>query len=124
MVEAISPQSLIVLELWERFAAEKITSLKPKTGEKYENLTRLFQKVGVLTIDDSLIVKQSLERVTTLSRTKDALMYLSAACRWGIKHRLVFANPFDGMAAELPKHRDQTDPNPHAFSEEETAQII
>jgi integrase len=51
-------------------------------------------------------------------------MYLSAACRWGIKHRLVSANPFDGMAAELPKHRYQTDPNPNAFSEEETAQII
>ncbi|NJN90394.1 MAG: hypothetical protein HC878_08475 [Leptolyngbyaceae cyanobacterium SL_5_14] len=28
------------------------------------------------------------------------------------------------MAAELPKHRYQTDPNPNAFSEEETAQII
>lgn len=118
------PQSLTVMALWERFAADKQSSLKPKTCEKYDNLTRLFAKVGDLTIDESLIVKQALEQVTTSSRTKDALMYLSAACKWGMKHKLVSANPYDGMAQELPKHRYQTDPKPNAFTEEERDRVI
>ena len=118
VVEALKPQVITVIVLWERFAADKQSSLKPKTREKYDNLTRLFAKLDGLTIDDSLIVKQTLEKVTTLSRTKDALMYLSAACKWGIKHRLVPADPYDGMSQELPAHRYQTDPKPNAFTEE------
>ena len=51
-------------------------------------------------------------------------MYLSAACKWGIKHRLVSANPYDGMSQELPAHRYQTDPKPNAFTEEERDRII
>jgi integrase len=124
VVEALKPQGVKVLDLWKRFAADKKSSLKPKTCEKYDNFTRLFEKVGDLTIDDPLIVKQKLEAVTTISRTKDALMYLSAACNWGMKHRFVTANPFEGMANEMPRHRYQTDPQPNAFTEEERDQVI
>ncbi len=46
-------------------------------------------------------------------------MYLSAACKWGMKHKLVLGNPFEGMAQELPKHRYQANPSPNAFTEEE-----
>ena len=57
-----------------------------------------------LTIDEPLIVKQKLEQqVTTIYRTKDGLMYLAAACRWGKKHKLVAANLFEGVAQELPQ---------------------
>lgn len=49
---------------------------------------------------------------------------MSAASTWGMKHKLVSSNWFDGMAQELPKHRYQTDPTPNAFTEEERDRII
>lgn len=124
VVEAIKIQSMSVLELWDRFAAHKAPGLKPKTLDKYHHLTRLYKKLGPLTINEPLIVKEALEKVTTIYRTKDGLMYLSAACNWGVKHKLISSNPFDGMAQELPKYRYQVDPKPNAFTEEERDQVI
>lgn len=124
LVETIKPQAVTVMYLWERFAADKQSNLKPKTCEKYDNLSRLFKKIGELPIDEPLVVKQKLEQITTPSRTKDGLMYLSAACKWGMKHKIISENPFDGMAQELPKHRYQVNPNPNAFSEEERDRVI
>ncbi len=124
VIEPLKLQSLKVIDLWEQFAADKRPGLKPKTQEKYDNLTRLYQKLGDVTIDEPLIVKQKLEQVTTLYRTKDGLMYLAAACRWGEKHKLVSSNPFIGMAQELPKYRYQVDPKPNAFTEEERDRAI
>ena len=51
-------------------------------------------------------------------------MYISAACKWGVKHNLVPANLFDGMYREMPQHNYMTDPTPNAFSEEERDAII
>jgi integrase len=124
MLEPLSLQSMKVIDLWERYAAGRRSGLKPKTQEKYDNLTRLYQKLGEVTVDEPLIVKYKLEQVTTLYRTKDGLMYLAAACRWGEKHNLVLSNPFEGMAQELPKYRYQVDPKPNAFTEEERDQVI
>lgn len=124
VLEPLSLQSVKVIELWERYAADKRSGLKPKTQEKYDNLTRLYRKLGDLTIDDPLMVKHKLEQVTTIYRTKDGLMYLAAACRWGKKHRLVSSNPFEGMAQALPKYRYQVEPKPNAFTEEERDRVV
>ncbi len=117
-------QSLKVIELWQQFFDSKRPGIKSKTVEKYENLTKLLSKLGDLTTEDALEVRQRLETLTTVSRMKDALMYLSAACKWGMKHKLVMSNPFEGMAQELPKHRYQANPSPNAFTEEERDRII
>jgi integrase len=110
--------------LWDAFFSHKRSSLKAKTIEKYENFSKLYAKLGALSIDDALAVKQKLESVTTTSRTKDALMYLSAACKWGMKHKLVNENPYLGMSQEMPQHRYMTDPQPNAFTEEERDRVI
>jgi integrase len=124
VVEPLKTQSMTALELWNRFAAHKAPSLKLKTLDKYQHFTRLFEKIGPLTIDEPLIVKQALEKVTTMYRTKDGLMYLAAACRWGVKHQLISSNPFEGMAQEMPRYRYQVDPQANAFSEEERERVI
>ncbi len=124
VLESLGLQSIKVIELWEQYAADKRSGIKPKTQEKYDNLTRLYKKLGDVTIDEPLIVKHKLEQITTIYRTKDGLMYLAAACRWGKKHQLILSNPFEGMAQELPKHRYQVDPNPNAFTEEEQELVI
>jgi integrase len=75
-------------------------------------------------LGDALAIKQKLELVTTKSRTKDSLMYLSAACTWGIQHNLVTRDPFTGMSSAMPRHRHMVDPQPNAFTEEERDRII
>ncbi len=119
---AISDLSL--MELWEQYFENKRSSIKPKTIEKYGHLATLFAKLGNMSLDNALAVKQKLESVTTIPRTRDALMYLSSACNWGLKHQLVTANPFVGMAQEMPQHRYITDPNPDSFTEAERDQVI
>jgi integrase len=116
--------SLSLLELWAQYFGDKRSGLKPKTVEKYNQFTRLFEKVGDLPLDDALAIKQKLEQVTTKSRTKDSLMYLSAACTWGIQHSLVTRDPFNGMSSAMPRHRHMVDPQPNAFTEEERDRII
>jgi integrase len=116
--------SLSLLELWTQYFGDKKPSLKTKTIEKYDHLTRLFEKVGDVPLGDALAIKQKLVLVTTQSRTKDALMYLSSACKWGMQHGLVTYNPFVGMSSAMPKHRYMVDPQPNAFTEEERDQII
>jgi integrase len=115
---------LSIGQLWERYFAHKKSTLKAKTIDKYENFERLFEKLGEASLGDAIAVKVCLEKVTTTSRTKDALMYLSAACQWGMKHGLVTADPYKGMSSEMPKHQYMIDPQPNAFSEAQREQII
>lgn len=93
------------------------------TVEKYENFTKLFNKLGASLTYDGLAVKEIL-LTTTTADTRDCLMYLSACCDWGIKRKLIEYNPFHGMASEMPRPRYLTDPNPNAFSEIEREKII
>lgn len=124
VVEALKTPSLSLTELWAKYFDNKRSSLKPKTLEKYENFAKLFAKLGNLSANDALAVKKKLESITTTSRIRDALMYLSAACKWGMKHNLVTSNPFDGMYQEMPKPKYMIDPTPNAFSEDERDKII
>jgi integrase len=115
---------LSIVQLWEKYFAHKKSTLKAKTIDKHENFTRLFEKLADATLGDAIAVKAELEKVTTTSRTKDALMYLSAACQWGLKHGLVTTDPYKGMSSEMPKHQHMVDPQPNAFTEAEREQII
>jgi integrase len=120
--ESIS--DLSIPALWQQYFEHKRSTLKPKTIEKYDNFSRLFEKLDDWPLGNAIAVKRNLEQITTISRTKDGLMYLSAACQWGMKHNLVSANPFEGMSGEMPKHQYMVDPQPNAFTEAEREQII
>lgn len=86
----IQPNQQIKLqELWEKFLNDKLTSIKPLTVEKYENFTKLFNKLGDRLTYDGLAVKEILLTTTTADRARDCLMYLSACCDWGIKRKLI-----------------------------------
>lgn len=119
-----SISDLSMIELWQQYFDHKRSTLKPKTVEKYDNFSRLFEKLGDLPLGNAIAVKRKLEQISTTARTKDGLMYLSAACRWGMKHNLVTADPYKGMSAEMPKHQYIVDPQPNAFTETEREQII
>ncbi len=113
-----------VLNIWKGYFESKRGELKPKTVEKYDNLTRLFAKLGDLPVEDAMQVKAALQKVTTVDRVRDGLTYLNAATQWACKHKLISATPYVGMAGEMPKPRYITDPQPNAFSLEEMDQVL
>lgn len=125
LVQEITPKpTLTLLELWSQYTSYKASSVKETTQLYYESFERLFEKVGDAPLMNALCVKEKLEMVTTVHQTKKALMQLNAACKWAVKHGLVEANPYEGMANEMPKYRYQVEPNPNAFSREEREQVI
>lgn len=120
----IQPQQIKLQKLWDSFFSDKRTCIKPLTVEKYQNFSKLFDKLGDRLIYDGLAVKLALLDTTTADRARDCLMYLSACCDWGIKRKLIEYNPFTGMASEMPRPKYLTDPNPNAFTDLERERII
>jgi integrase len=115
---------LTISELWDRYIDYKRQTLKPRTLDKLSVLEKHIKRCPYQSLDEGIKIRISLLQQTTNSQAKDVLMYLSAACKWGMKHGLVAFNPFAGMYKELPKHKWQEDSQPNAFSEAEKAKII
>ena len=125
IVNPEEPQKVLTIsELWDRYIDYKRQSLKPRTLDKLAVLEKHIKRCPYQSLDEAIRIRLSLLQQTTNSQAKDVLMYLSSACKWGIKHSLVTFNPFDGMYNELPKHKWQDDSQPNAFSEEEKQKII
>lgn len=84
-------------------------------------MSAYLKKIKTDGLTDALKFRMELLQVTTESQAKRALMQLSAACKWGMKHRLIESNPLDGMYLEL---NATTPPPPMAFTAEERDRII
>jgi integrase len=125
IVNPNEPQVVLTIsELWDKYINYKRQSLKPRTLDKLAVLEKHIKRCPYQALDESIKIRISLLQQTTNSQAKDVLMYLSAACKWGMKHNLVSFNPFAGMYNELPKHQWQDNSQPNAFSEEEKQNII
>ncbi|MBR8837205.1 MAG: tyrosine-type recombinase/integrase [Stigonema ocellatum SAG 48.90 = DSM 106950] len=125
IVNPEEPQKVLTIsELWDRYIEYKRQSLKPRTLDKLAILEKHIKRCPDQSLDEAIRIRLSVLQQTTNSQAKDVLMYLSAACKWGIKRGLVTFNPFDGMYNELPKHQWQDNSQPNAFSEEEKQKII
>ncbi|MDF5722739.1 MAG: tyrosine-type recombinase/integrase [Rhizonema sp. PD37] len=125
IVNPKEPQKVLsISELWDRYIDYKRQSLKPRTIDKLAVLEKHIKRCRYQSLDEAAKIRIALLQQTTNSQAKDVLMYLSAACKWGIKHGLVTSNPFDGMYNELPKHKWQEDSQANAFSEKEKQNII
>jgi integrase len=128
VLEVVSPiqvnQKIGLRELWNRFLADKLPSLKAKTQDEYCNFTNLLDKIEKNLSFDALQTKQALLSVTTTDQVRRMLQYLSACCDWGIKHRLIIDNPYKGLSSEIPKRKSVTHPEPNAFTEDERDAVI
>ena len=111
-----------LMALWDHYVDYLTPDASPKTINGTYNPVRAH--IGRCKTDgliDPLKFRQELLKVTTRSQARRTLMQLSAACKWGLQHRLVQANPFDGMYRAL----DTTKPSPPvAYSIEERDRII
>lgn len=115
---------LTISDLWDRYINYKRQSLKPRTLDKLAVLEKHIKRCPYQDLDEGIKIRLALLQQTTNSQAKDVLMYLSAACKWGMKYGLVTFNPFEGMYNKLPKHKWQDNSQPNAFSEEEKEKII
>lgn len=124
VVRPTQPKEEISLrQLWDKFLADKIPTLKAKTQDEYRNFTKLLDKIDGLSYD-ALKTKQALLTVTTIDQTRRMLQYLSACCQWGIRHREIYDNPYDGLASELPKRKSVTHPMPDSFTEQQRDAVV
>ncbi|MEG3984419.1 tyrosine-type recombinase/integrase [Microcoleus sp. D3_18a_C4] len=131
VVETIKPKPELTLsKLFERYLEFKKPAVKPTT---FHYLVTSIQAYidrcpyQGLSEDDALQIRAWLLGDTTNSMTKRVLTYVNAAVEWGIKFKIITrlsASPFNGMAADLPKHNWQNDPEPNAFSPEEKALVL
>lgn len=121
LVQSQAPE---LRQLWDKFLDNKLPHLKAKSQEEYYKFSLLLDKIDKDLSFDALQTKTALLKITTIDQTRRVLQYLSACCKWGIKHRLVSDNPFLGVSAEMPKRKSIANPQPNAFSEEERESVI
>lgn len=131
VIETVKPKPEPTLtQLFAKYLVFKKPTLKPTT---FNYLVTGIQSYidrcpyQSLSEDSALQIRAWLLEDTTNSMTKRILTHLNAATRWGIKFKVVSGlavSPFEGMAAELPKHNWESDPEPNAFSVEEKELVL
>ena len=114
--------SLTLASLWARYFEYVCVNASPKTIDgTYDPVTGHLQQCLTDGLQNALKFRAELLKITTQDQTRRSLMQLSAACKWGMKHGLVQANPLEGMYKDLEP--SQPDP-PVAFTVEERDRII
>lgn len=111
-----------LMALWKRYAEYVSTHASPNTiNGTYDPVKAHLKRCRTDGLENPLQFRKELLKATTSSQARRTLMQLSAACDWGLKHRLVDANPFKGMYLELEATKP---PPPVAYSVEERDVII
>lgn len=114
-------------EIWHEYLSYKQKSTKI-TNYNYlrNNLGRYIDRCPIQSISEAIKVREWLLNETTTFMSKRILLNLNAATKWAIKNKKIELkeSPFEGMAAELPKHNWQTSPAPNAFSEQEAIEVL
>ncbi|EKU99169.1 Integrase [Leptolyngbya sp. PCC 7375] len=120
--DPLTQHSSQLIALWERYVEYLKPTASPKTIDgTYNPVTAHIRKCKTDGLKDALKFRRELLKVTTTSQARRTLMQLSAACKWGMQHRLVTENPFEGMYQAL----DASKPVPPvAYSAEERDLII
>jgi integrase len=116
------PHTLSLADLWQRFIGYRRGQLSPTTlANTYGAVTVHLNRCHIEGLEFPLGFRDELLSVTTPGQARDSLMYLAAACKWGVKHGLIASNPFDGMYREIKQPKAAP---PVAFTPEERDRII
>ncbi|NET34864.1 MAG: DUF3596 domain-containing protein [Cyanothece sp. SIO1E1] len=108
--------------IWAQYMEYKSPNVSPKTiNGTYEPVTAHLSKCKTDGLQNPIKFRMELLQVTTESQARRSLMQLSAACKWGLRHKLIDHNPLEGMYLELSATQP---PPPIAFSVEERDRII
>lgn len=113
-------------ELWIKYLSYKQPSVKVSHYSYLADcIGKLIAENPCQEIEDALIFRSWLLENTTIGQTKRALVYCNAAVEWGIKNRLVSvaSSPYEGMAADLPRHAWELDGKPNALNVSEMQRV-
>ncbi|MCU0544855.1 MAG: tyrosine-type recombinase/integrase [Oscillatoriaceae cyanobacterium Prado104] len=130
VIETVKPvPQLTLTELFTKYLEFKKPTYKPTTFGYMETLHEYLGRCPhqSLSEDSALQIRAWFLADTTNSMTKRLLTHLNAAVRWGIKFKIVSSltvSPFEGMAADLPKHNWESDPEPNAFTPAEKQLVL
>lgn len=127
LVNLTEKRQLTLTELWDKYLEYKSHELKESTIDYLRNgLGKLINNCPVQNFNQPLEIRDWLLDKTTSSMVKRIITHLSAAVKWGIKYQALSlsSNPFEGMAAELPKHNWEDNSVPNALNEQEKLLVI
>lgn len=124
-----SPPKLELDQLWERYTEFKRPSLSPNTLDKeYATASRCIeQQFPTRSLEQAVLIRDWIVANKPLDAAKRLLTLLAGCCTWAQKSRLIAANPFEGMSAEvkLPKNATKSwEKDIDPFTPEERDQII
>lgn len=122
VLEVVQPQ-ISLKALWEKFLTDKLPHVKAKTAHEYNCFSKLLDKLEDNLSFNALETKQALLTITTEDQTRRMLLYLSACCKWGVKHKLITENTFEGLYNDIPR-RTSEHHQPDAFTESEMLATI
>ncbi len=124
VLEVVQPvQQISLRQLWDKFLADKLPNVKAKTQREYIAFTKLLDKLGNDASYNALETKNSLLAITTSDQTRRMLLYLSACCNWGVKHKLITDNSYKSLSTDIPRI-SSTNHQPDAFSEDQIEEVI
>jgi len=109
-----------LIDLWRKYVAFKKPEWAISTlGKQVAQATRHISRLPTQSIKDAIAIRDYLLEKLARNAAKRLLVQLSAACKWGIKSKLIDSNPFAELAADikLPKRDDESDVNPFTVSE-------
>ncbi|HEY9700091.1 MAG TPA: site-specific integrase [Trichocoleus sp.] len=69
-------------------------------------------------------MKKKVLQVTTVGQAREVITKLSAACDWARRKRLLQANPYEGLAREMPRPRYAVESKPNAFTPQEKEAVL
>lgn len=117
-----------LVELWTRYVEYKKPMVSPSTVLRdFGRVKAYLEKIPSVSLSDADQIRDWVVKQYAANSAKRFVVQINACCNWAVKSKLIDANPFAGMAAEIqlpksPKKSELTDINP--FTREERDAII
>lgn len=92
-----------LLELWDKYAEYRRPQLS--TTHFRENYQKRYRnailELPTQNLADAVAIRDYLLRSKTAGTAKQLIIQFNAACKFGVKSRLISHNPFEGMASDI-----------------------
>lgn len=127
VIETIKPKTeLNLITLWSKYTEFRSKQVEATTlAINYTRVENHLKKLPTTSLENAVAIRDFLISNNSSYTTKRILTQINAACNWGLKSKLITANPFYGFAQEIHLTKntgDFLDIDP--FSKQEMETII
>lgn len=115
----ISKSALNLLDLWDKYAEYRrsqvsITHFQENYQKRYRNA---ILDLPTTALSDAIAIRDYLIKHKSPGTAKQLLVQFNAACKFGIKSKLLVDNPFEGMALDIKSNPRYADIDPFSVAE-------